>query len=247
MSHLLFSMLLAGAVSGPGEMQVASIVVRLPASALLYVDDIRVKQTGEHRLLNTPPLEPGYVYSSTLRMELTVDGRMFRSTKQVEMRAGQTIRVDFGLPPPEAVQPAPKKQPLPVEAGALSAAEAELLRLTNAERKDAGLSPLEINPTLTRAAREHSANMARQGKMDHVLDEKTPGDRLQAVGYRGFTWGENIAYGMPTSAGAIRAWMGSEGHRANILNEQYNEIGLGIVTDERGVPYYTQVFGRRHR
>lgn len=240
--------LLAGSSAGFGGSESAYIVVRLPASARLYIDDTLLKQTGERRRFVTPPLEQGYVYASTLRMELAVDGGVVSFSKRIEMRAGQTVNVDLGLPAAEVAKPAPQKQPIPagksVEADTLSRAETEVLRITNKERQDAGLGPLTINATLMKAARQHSANMARQRKMDHVLDEKDPSDRLRELSYRGLAWGENIAYGMPTAADAMRAWMDSEGHRANILNESYNEIGLGIVTDERGVPYYTQVFGR---
>lgn len=242
MSHLFFSTLFLAANAGSGGPEIASMVVRLPAAAQLYVDDHPVRQTGERRILHTPPLQPGYVYAFTLKMELQVNDQFFRAIKRVEFRPGETVRVNFA--PPDEVTPAASKTQATTT---LTASESELLRLTNQERKDAGLPPLTIDATLMRAARDHSANMARQGKMDHVLNEKTPTDRLQTLGYRGFTLGENIAYGMPTSAGAITVWMNSEGHRANILNEQFTEIGIGIISDDRGVPYYTQVFGRRLR
>ena len=85
--------------------------------------------------------------------------------------------------------------------------------------------------------------MVSQNKLAHELDGKGPGERLQAVGYVGGAWGENIAAGQRTPAEALTSWMGSEGHRANILMPNYTEIGLGIIADGRGGYYYTQVFG----
>jgi uncharacterized protein YkwD len=78
-----------------------------------------------------------------------------------------------------AVQP-PAAKP----AFKLSADEKAILDLTNAERAKENLAPLKANELLTKAAREHSANMAKQQKLDHVLDDKKPDDRLKAVSYQ---------------------------------------------------------------
>src|SRR5436309_7032417 len=73
--------------------------------------------------------------------------------------------------------------------------EKKLLELTNKEREKKKLPALKPNALLFKAARAHSANMARQEKMEHVLDGKTPGQRAKAAGYR-YDWiAENIAAG----------------------------------------------------
>jgi len=149
-----------------------------------------------------------------------------------------------------AVKPAAHKSTAAVSKDvgfALSARERTLLELTNKEREKEGLKLLRANPKLFAAARAHSANMARQDKLAHELDDKKPDERMRAAGYEGANWGENIAGGMPTPATAMEVWMNSEGHRGNILNPGYSEIGIGIATNERGVPYYTQVFGTPFR
>jgi uncharacterized protein YkwD len=66
---------------------------------------------------------------------------------------------------------------------------------------------------------------------------------LRAVGYRWQTYGENIAMGQPTASAVLDSWMHSSGHRANILNSRYQEIGVGYARDSAGRPYYVQVFG----
>lgn len=124
----------------------------------------------------------------------------------------------------------------------MSAAESQLLEMTNRERQKAGVPPLRPNPALFRAARAHSANMARQGKMEHVLDGKDPFRRMVEAGYRLGFGGENIAFGFADLGEVMRVWMNSPGHRQNILSPNYTEIGLGRAVDAAGVPYYTQVF-----
>jgi uncharacterized protein (TIGR03000 family) len=224
----------------------ATLVVRLPSDAKIWLDDYASSQTGPQRIFTTSPLERNASYYYTVRIELMREGTKITAVKQVRVRAGETTAVDFAEP--QAIRVAPKKdveaKAKPKDSG-LSQREQELLDLTNRERKKAGLEALQHNAKLAQAARSHSENMARQQKLDHVLDDKSPDDRIRATGYRGFNWGENIAFGMPTPAGAIEVWMNSKGHRANILSEGFTELGIGIAVDSRGVPYYTQVFGRR--
>src|SRR5437588_11960924 len=75
----------------------------------------------------------------------------------------------------------------------LSDEEQKLLDLTNAERKKKDLPPLKANPTLTKVARAHAANMAKQGKMEHILDGKNPYERIKESGYKFRLAAENIA------------------------------------------------------
>jgi uncharacterized protein YkwD len=128
----------------------------------------------------------------------------------------------------------------------MSPVEEKLLALINKEREKAELKPLRPNPLLFKVARAHSANMARQQKLDHVLDNKTPFQRLREAGYRYYYGGENIAFGerdFPLTS-VVKGWMASRFHRENILKAQYVETGLGFAVDKDGMTYYTQVFGR---
>lgn len=121
--------------------------------------------------------------------------------------------------------------------------EKRLLELTNLERKKEDLPPLSAAPLLFKSAREHSANMAKQGKMEHNLDGKTPFQRIKGAGYQYYMAGENIAFGPLDLNLVMNGWMNSEGHRKNILHKAFTEIGLGIVRGSDGAYYYTQVFG----
>jgi len=148
---------------------------------------------------------------------------------------------------PEPVSPG-ENPPVPSSAprqdfGDASSAEREVIQKANAERATAGLPPLKVDATLMKAARQHSANMAKQGKLEHVLDNKGPGERLADLGMRPTFTGENCAQGQQTGAEAMLSWMGSEGHRGNILNPAYTHIGVGKADGENG-PYWTQVFAQ---
>jgi uncharacterized protein YkwD len=119
--------------------------------------------------------------------------------------------------------------------------------LTNVERSRAGLSRLRVEDHLMRAAQLQAEQMASLGRMDHVLSDgpyPAPKDRLAAAGYRWRAYAENIAYGQRGPEDVTESWMGSAGHRANMLNGTYTDIGTGYAVDARGRSYYVQVFGK---
>ena len=127
-----------------------------------------------------------------------------------------------------------------------SAEEKKIFESTNQERKKKDLPPLTLNPALSKIARAHSENMARQGKMEHTLDEKSPFDRMRDAGFKFSAAAENIAMGdkgIPLGT-IMQAWMDSKGHAENILNTDYTDIGVGIARDKMGALYFTQVFAR---
>lgn len=98
-----------------------------------------------------------------------------------------------------------------------------------------------------RAAQLQAEQMAHASHMAHVLpDARYPRaeDRITAVNYRWQMLGENVAFGQPTAAKVVDSWMHSTGHRTNILNSTFTEMGAGYAVDRTGRPYYVQVFGR---
>lgn len=94
----------------------------------------------------------------------------------------------------------------------------------NAQR--AGLPALQRDARLDRAAQLHAENMARQGRMSHVLDGRGVGARVCAEGVCRIGVGENVAMGQRTTGEVMRSWMASPGHRANIQG-RYSRIGVG--------------------
>ncbi len=123
---------------------------------------------------------------------------------------------------------------------------AQVVDLTNAERVGKGRTRLRANPQLMKAAQVHAEQMARARTMAHDLPRARyprATDRLAAVGYRWQTCGENVAFGQSGAEHVVNSWMKSRGHRRNILNPDFTEIGVGMAIDRAGRPYYVQVFG----
>ncbi|MEV7672023.1 sigma-70 family RNA polymerase sigma factor [Streptomyces sp. NPDC088752] len=123
--------------------------------------------------------------------------------------------------------------------------EEQVIALVNAERAKEGCGPVTGNSLLARAAQGHSDDMAARDFFDHTNpDGAGPGERVTATGYGWSTYGENIAMGQRTAEQVMESWMNSPGHRANILNCSFKELGVGLHTGDGG-PYWTQVFGAR--
>ncbi len=113
----------------------------------------------------------------------------------------------------------------------------------NKERAAAGCSPVTANDKLTRAADDYSDVMASSGVMSHTgPDGSTMTSRVEAAGYQWSTLGENIARGQADAASVMDSWMNSQGHRANILNCSFKELGVGVHVGDGG-PWWTQDFG----
>ncbi|MCZ4611269.1 CAP domain-containing protein, partial [Streptomyces sp. Lzd4kr] len=121
----------------------------------------------------------------------------------------------------------------------------QVVALVNKERANAGCGPLEEDSLLNKSAQGHSDDMAARDFFDHTNpDGADPGQRITAAGYRWSTYGENIAMGQQTPAAVMESWMNSPGHRANILNCSFKDIGVGIHNGPGG-PWWTQNFGAK--
>jgi uncharacterized protein YkwD len=126
----------------------------------------------------------------------------------------------------------------------LTEQEQQLVELVNQERKKLKLPPLKVNPVLCQVARAHAANMARQGKMEHNLDGKTPYDRIKAAGYKYAVAGENLARGNLPLPDVVKAWIESRVHRENIEDGDFSETGIGLAKGDTDKVYYAQVFAQ---
>jgi uncharacterized protein YkwD len=134
-----------------------------------------------------------------------------------------------------------KPTPTPTPTATASGATARVVQLVNAERAKVGCHPLTVNAKLTKAAQAHSADMAAHQNMSHTgSDGSSPGDRITRAGYTWSAYGENVAYGYATPEQVMNGWMNSPGHRANILNCSFKEIGVGLAQPGS---YWTQDFG----
>jgi uncharacterized protein YkwD len=150
-------------------------------------------------------------------------------------------------PPPVAAPPAP------AVAGSRATCnlpnfQADLLALVNAQRASgascgsrgsfAAAPLLAWSDPLSQASLVHSDDMMARNFFSHTgSDGRSAGDRATAAGYAWRTWGENIAAGQMSSASVVAAWMASDGHCANIMNESFRDIGLACVSGTAGNTY----------
>ena len=122
----------------------------------------------------------------------------------------------------------------------LNAYEKEVIHLINEIRVKYGLNTLSTNTKLSQVARLKSQDMQAKGYFSHT--SPTYGSPFEMMKKFGITYryaGENIAYGQRTPQQVVDAWMNSSGHRANILNANFTQIGMGYVATGN---YWTQMF-----
>lgn len=123
--------------------------------------------------------------------------------------------------------------------------EQEVIRLVNIERANRGLKPLAHNWELSRVARFKSMDMRDRAYFSH--QSPTYGSPFEMIRNFGLSYsaaGENIAAGQQTAAAVVQAWMNSQGHRENILNSSYTQIGVGYASGGSMGHYWTQMFIR---
>lgn len=124
------------------------------------------------------------------------------------------------------------------DGGGISALEMEILALTNYERTSRGIAPLAIDYGLFRAARFKSQNMVDLNYFSHTNPVYGSWQVIPGLFITSGLRAENIASGGGTAQGIVNMWMGSDGHRANILNPAHTVIGIGSVSGRS-----TQMFG----
>ncbi len=125
----------------------------------------------------------------------------------------------------------------------------EVLRLTNEKRREAGLSPLKLDPTLSQAAKNKGEDMLNKDYWAHVSpDGIEPWKFFLDAGYKYRYAGENLARDFSDSASIVSAWMASPTHRDNILSPKYEDIGLAVVEGDLAgtdTTIVVQLFGTR--
>lgn len=129
---------------------------------------------------------------------------------------------------------------IPSTESSVTSYEKEVIRLVNEIRVKNGLRELKYNWELCRVARYKSQDMKDNRYFSHTSPVYgSPFQMMKSFGITYRTAGENIAKGQTTPQMVVDAWMNSSGHRANILNASYTEIGVGYVASGN---YWTQMF-----
>jgi uncharacterized protein YkwD len=133
-----------------------------------------------------------------------------------------------------------------------AAYEQRVVELLNAERMARGLPPLKLSGDLRDAARYHASDMAQDDYFEHDTYDRAGGRLAWVCGtwarirsYYPLPRAENIAAGYTTPESVMAGWMGSAGHRDNLLNPGYREVGVGYVRGGSWRHYWVQDFGTR--
>jgi uncharacterized protein YkwD len=161
-----------------------------------------------------PPSAPG---ASKVTITVGVDGDGFGNCTMTFVQPG-------GTTPPPPGDPA-------------SDYEADVVTATNQERTSRRITALTMQACVNQYANTHAARMASEKRMYH----QELGPILSACNLNGV--GENVAYGYASGTAVTAGWMGSTGHRQNILNPSYRLLGVGAAQDGNGRWYAAQVFG----
>ena len=164
---------------------------------------------------------------------------MWKLAVQYQVGTSEIIQANPQVADPDLIYPGQILQ-IPQLESTVSSYESEVIRLVNEIRQQNGLRPLAANWELSRVARYKSQDMRDTGYFSHNSPTYgTPFQMLSAFGLSYRTAGENIAKGYASPQAVVNGWMNSSGHRANILNASYTQIGVGYVS---GGNYWTQLF-----
>lgn len=125
-----------------------------------------------------------------------------------------------------------------------NAAAPGMIEALNAARAEARLAPLQRHATLEAAAARHAREMAEAAKfLDKDPDGQSPTARAQKSGYAASALAEADALGRAAPKDAVRGWLDSEASKKVVLGD-YQDVGVGVAADAKGVPYWTVLFGK---
>lgn len=164
---------------------------------------------------------------------------MWKVAAKYEVGTREVIDANTQIKNPDLIYPGDVLN-IPQLNASVTNVESQVVKLVNEIRANYGLSPLTQNWQLSRVARYKSQDMADNNYFSHT--SPTYGTPFQMMKQFGITYrsaGENIAQGYSTAQAVVNAWMNSPGHRANILNSSYTQIGVGYVSDGH---HWTQMF-----
>lgn len=164
---------------------------------------------------------------------------MWKLAVKYQVGISEMIRANPQISNPDLIYPG-QVLTIPQEDSSVLEYENEVIRLVNEIRVQNGLKPLTENWELSRVARYKSQDMVDNRYFSHT--SPVYGSPFQMIRNFGLSFryaGENIAYGQRTPQAVVNAWMNSSGHRANILNASYTQIGVGYVANGH---YWTQMF-----
>ncbi len=164
---------------------------------------------------------------------------MWKIAVKYEVGLGELKGANPQISNPDLIYPGQVLK-IPLKSSSVAGYEKEVIRLVNEIRTQNGLRELTYNWELCRVARYKSQDMKDNRYFSHTSPVYgSPFQMMKSFGITYRTAGENIAKGQSSPQAVVNAWMNSAGHRANILNASFTEIGVGYVASGN---YWTQMF-----
>lgn len=186
----------------------------------------------------------------TLFIDNTV---MYVNDKAVNLETPPIIYNDFTLVPLRAVSEAAganveweqetRSVKITAQASEFDEWAKQVLALTNAERAKRDIPPLKWDDTLAELGQKHCDDMINRGFFSHNNpDGETPFDRMKKAGISYWVAGENIAAGQYSPEAVVKSWMNSAGHMENIMNPDFESLGVAVRKGGSYGIYWAQEF-----
>ena len=199
--------------------------------------------TPQQKPESTPSTTPQQKPESTPSTPSTTPQQKPESTPSTPSTTPQQKPESTPSTPSTTPEQKPESTPEQKPSTDFSSYQQQVLDLVNAERTKRGISALTLDSNLSSVATKKSQDMVNKNYFDHTSPTYgSPFDMMKQFGISYRTAGENIAKGQKTPQEVVTAWMNSEGHRKNILNPNFTNLGVGIAKDSKGTTYWTQMF-----
>lgn len=187
------------------------------------------------------PFVTSYAQGSSDTYTVQSGDSMWKIAVKYQVGMQDIIEANKDVADPRLIYPG-EKLTIPLFS-AQKSVEAQVAALVNQQRAKVGLKPLKLNWQLSRIARIKSTDMMNNNYFSHQSPTYgSPFDMIKKFGLTYHYAGENIAAGQKDAQAVMQAWMNSSGHRANILNANFTEIGVGVSYGGKMGVYWTQQF-----
>ena len=181
------------------------------------------------------------IFAATDTYTVQIGDTLWGIAKKYHVGISEIVKANSQIKTPDKIYPGDRII-IPLTDTETTNVEQQVANLVNQYRAKNGLSTLNLNWELSRIARYKSQDMCDRNYFDHNSPTYgSPFDMLKKFNINYQTAGENIAKGQKSAEAVVNSWMNSEGHRANILNKNFTQIGVGYY-NKNGVTYWTQLF-----